>query len=117
MKRSARSKTLSFLARAATNKKLGARVLAAVERGGRVTAEEVLEIAREFGYSISRAEFERDVRRDVERRFAEGEQDLALVLGRTKRPRPKPPESSCAKGCLSWTVNWHPPIEAAARRR
>lgn len=112
-----RSKTLAFLAKAQTNRRIGARVLAAVERGGRVTAEEVLQIAKEFGYSISRAEFEREVRRDLDRRFAAGEEQLGLVLGKTKRPRPKPPESSCAKGCLSWTVNWHPPIARSARSR
>ncbi len=104
-----RSKTLAFLARAQKDRKLGARVLAAVERGGKVTAEEVLQIAKEFGYSITRAGFEKEVRRDLERRFAAGEQDLALVLGKKTKPKPKPPESSCAKGCLSYTVSWHPP--------
>lgn len=109
-KSSKSSKTLEFLARAQKDKKLGARVLAAVERGGRVTAEEVLQIAKEFGYTLNRAQFEKDVRADLESRFAAGEVDLGVVLGKKKRPRPKPPESSCAKGCLSWTVNWHPPI-------
>lgn len=112
-----RSKTLEFLAKAQKNQRLGARIFAAVERGGKVTAEEILQIAKEFGYSITRAEFEREARRDLENRFAAGEEDLAVALGKKKRPRPRPPESSCAKGCLSWTVNWHPPIAAVRGRR
>lgn len=104
-----RSKTLQFLAKAQTDRKISARVLAAVERGGKVTAEEVLEIAREFGFKISRAEFERDALRDIQRRYAAGEEDLGVALAVKKpKPKPKPPLSSCAKGCLSWTVNWHP---------
>ncbi len=101
-----RSKTVEFLTRAQKDRKLGARVLAAIERGGKLTAEEVLQIAKEFGYSLTRAQFEKEARRDLERRFAAGERELAVVLGRKKRP----PESSCAKGCLSWTVNYHPPL-------
>jgi hypothetical protein len=112
-----RSKTLEFLAKAEKDPRLGRRVFAAVARGGRVTADEVLEIAREFGFSLTRAQFEKEALRDMERRFAAGEQDLAVALGKKKKPKPKPPESSCAKGCLSWTVNWHPPIEAAKTGR
>lgn len=112
-----RSKTVEFLAKAEKDPKLGQRVFAAVERGGRVTAEEVLEIAKEFGFSLTRAQFEKEALRDIERRFAAGEQDLAVPLGKKKKPKPKPPESSCAKGCLSWTVNWHPPAQAVRTRR
>jgi hypothetical protein len=101
-----RSSPIDFLARAREDPTLSARVLAAVERGGRVTAEEVLEIAREFGYSFSRGDFEREVKRDMARRFKAGDETLADVAGR-KRP-PRPPLSSCARGCLSWTKNWHP---------
>jgi hypothetical protein len=117
-----RSKTLEFLAKAQKDQKIGARVLAAVERGGKVTAEEVLQIAKEFGFSLTKAEFEREVRRDMARRFAAGElEDVTEVvgIGRKKpkpKPPPKPPESSCASGCLSWTVSWHPPTEAKTRR-
>jgi hypothetical protein len=103
------SSPIEFLDQAQKDPKLSARVLAAVERGGRVTAEEVLEIAREFGYSFSRREFERDVKRNMAERFKAGDESLADVVGR-KRP-PRPPESSCARGCLSWTKNYCPPIE------
>lgn len=100
---------LDFLAKAQKDPKLSARVLAAVERGGRVMGEEVLEIAREFGYSFSRRDFERDVQRDIVRRFNEGDERLADVAALIKRkPRPRPPESSCARGCLSYTISWHP---------
>lgn len=102
---------LDFLAAAQKDPKLSARVLAAVERGGRVTAEEVLEIAQEFGYSFSRSQFEREVQRDITRRFNEGDEslaDVAAMIRRKPKPKPKPPESSCARGCLSYTVSWHP---------
>jgi Nif11 domain len=98
---------IEFLARAQEDPKLSARVLAAVERGGRVTAEEVLEIAREFGYSFTRAEFEREVKRNMAERFKAGDESLADVMA--KRPT-KPPQSSCARGCVSWTTNWHPTL-------
>ena len=103
-----RSKPLEFLAQAQKNPKLSARVLAAVERGGKVTAEEVLQIAREFGYKFTKGQFEQAVRRDIAERFKAG--DPSLTVGATKKPtpKPKPPESSCAKGCLSYTVSWHP---------
>jgi nitrogen fixation uncharacterized protein len=97
---------IEFLRQAQKDPKLSARVLAAVERGGKVTADEVLEIAREFGYSFSRAEFEREVKRDMAERFKAGDESLADVAGRRRPPRP--PLSSCARGCLSYTKSWHP---------
>jgi hypothetical protein len=106
-KRSARSKPLEFLAKAQKNRKLSDRVLAAVERGGRVTAEEVMQIATEFGFKFTRKQFERDVLRDMASRFSAGDDSLGDVVAAAK-PKPKPPESSCAKGCLSYTKSWHP---------
>jgi hypothetical protein len=97
---------IEFLEQAQKDPKLSARVYAAVERGGRVTAEEVLEIAREFGYSFSRSEFERDVKHNRAERFKAGDESLADVVGRRRPPRP--PMSSCARGCLSWTKNYCP---------
>ena len=104
-KRPRRSKPLEFLAKARKDRKLSDRVSAAVERGGKVTAEEVLQIAQEFGFKFTRAQFERDVKRDMADRFAAGDASLADVLARA---RPKPPLSSCARGCLSYTKSWHP---------
>ena len=106
-KRSARSKPLQFLAKAQKNRKLSDRVLAAVERGGKVTAEEVMQIAKEFGFKFTRKQFEREVLRDMAARFRAGDESLADVVAAAK-PKPKPPESSCAKGCLSYTKSWHP---------
>lgn len=101
---------LDFLAIAQSDAAVGKRVLAAVERGYKVSAEEVLQIAEEFGYSFSRTEFEQAVKADLVSRFREGEASLDAVVGRRKPKRP--PLSSCAKGCLSYTVSWHPPVEA-----
>lgn len=101
-----KSKAMEFLQKAQKDKKLSDRVTAAVERGAKLTAEEVLQIAEEFGYSFTRAEFEREVRRDISARFAAGEANLADVAGALKPARPL--ESSCAKGCLSYTKSWHP---------
>jgi hypothetical protein len=106
-----RSTTLRFLQEAQSDPKLGARVLLAVERGGRVTADEVMQIAREFGYTFTRAEFEREARRNFKERFSAGEQIVGEMAAKKKKPKPKPPQSSCAQGCLSYTVSWHPVIE------
>jgi Nif11 domain len=99
---------LNFLAQAQRNAKLSARVEAAVVRGNRVTAEEVLEIAREFGYTFTRVQFERDVKEDIVRRFNEGDASLADVAAMIETKKPKPVPSSCADGCLSYTKSWHP---------
>jgi len=107
-KRAKPSKVLEFLRKAQKDSKLNARVLKAVERGGRVTAQEVLEIAREFGFSFTKDEFEREARRDIQARFAAGDQTLASVAARPAAG--KAPESSCQKGCLSYTVNYHPEL-------
>jgi predicted ribosomally synthesized peptide with nif11-like leader len=104
-----RSKPLEFLEKAQKDPKLSARVEAAVERGGKLIGEEVLQIAKEFGFSFTRNEFEKEVRRNMAERFAAGEAGLADMA----RAR-KPLESSCAKGCLSYTKSWHPPREILA---
>jgi predicted ribosomally synthesized peptide with nif11-like leader len=100
------SKPLQFLAKAQKDRKLRARVQAAVERGGKLTGEEVLQIAQEFGFSFTRSEFEKEVKRNLEERFAAGDESLARVAGKKKVKEPL--ESSCAKGCLSYTISWHP---------
>jgi len=104
-----KSVPLEFLERAQSDPAISARILKAVLRGSMLTADEVLQIAQEFGYSFTCEEFEREVRRDMERRFKAGDDSLSDVVG-TKKP-PKPPESSCAKGCLSYTKSWHPTAE------
>src|ERR1700689_4841635 len=73
------SDPMAFLARAKDDDKLSRRLIAALERGGQVTASEVLDIAQEFGFSFTRAEFEAAVKRDYVTRFAAGDQSLADV--------------------------------------
>jgi hypothetical protein len=100
-----RSDPLEFLKQAQKNKKLSARVLAAVERGNLVTAEEVLQIAGEFGFSFSRQQFEKAVKKDIAERFKG--KNLSEAQAKPKKPR-RPPRSSCARGCLSWTISFCP---------
>ena len=104
------STALRFLQDAESDPVLSARVLRALERGGRVTAEEIMEIAKEFGYSFSRTQFESDVRNSFKDRLAPGEQIITELARKKGKPKPKPPDSSCAKGCVSWTTNYHPVI-------
>jgi hypothetical protein len=68
-----------------------------------VTAEEVMRIAQNAGYSFTREEFETAVRNSIVERYRAGERGLASVVNVNR-----PPESSCAKGCLSYTTSWHP---------
>src|SRR5262245_61332396 len=104
-----RSSPLEFLSQAQKNRKLSGRVLAAVERGNLVTAEEVLQIAKEFGYSFTRQQFEKAVRKNIADKFKGGAISEVQVAKKKKpKPVPKPPLSSCARGCLSYTVSWHP---------
>lgn len=97
------SAPLQFLEDAQTIPKISARVLLAVERGGTVTAGEVLQIAQEFGYSFTPEEFQDEVRRSTAERFAAGDMNMINVEEAESLP-----ESSCANGCLSYSVNWHP---------
>jgi hypothetical protein len=82
---------------------LSKQILEAIGKGGMVTAEEVMKIATKSGYSFTREEFERAVRGSIIERFRAGEHGLASVVNVDD-----PPESSCAKGCLSYTTSWHP---------
>ena len=57
---------LEFLSKAQEDSALSAQVLEAVERGGLVTAEAVMQIAEKAGFSFSREEFEAAVTRSME---------------------------------------------------
>jgi len=92
-----------FLQQSQNNRKLAGQILKAIEKGGLVTAKEVMKIAEEAGYSFSREDFEVTVRNAIVERFRAGELGLASTVNAND-----PPESSCAKGCLSYTVSWHP---------
>ena len=91
------SDPMAFLDKAKKDSRLSRRLTAALERGGQVTASEVLDIAQEFGYSFTRSQFEKAVKRDYVARFAAGDESLADVA--RAKPKPRPPQSSCARGC------------------
>ena len=102
----AKSLPLEFLHKAKTDAEIRQRVMAAWERGTNLAADEVLAIAREAGYSFDRKEFEQAVLSDMEKRYAAGDKKLAAVFGNHELKAP--PESSCAKGCLSYSINYCP---------
>ncbi len=100
-----KSLPIEFLNHAQSDAKTSAMVQTAIEKGAAITANEVLKIAESNGYKFTREEFEKAVRDSYIERFSEGDISVADVLMQSKR---RPPESSCAKGCLSYTKNWHP---------
>ena len=105
MKKKKSAKPLDFLAQAQADKKTSAAVQAAIEKGAMVTAAEVLKIAKKAGFEFTREQFERAVKKSYAARFAAGDKSLSDVLAQV---RPRPPRSSCARGCLSYTKSWHP---------
>jgi len=102
-----KSAPLSFLEAAHEDQEISDRVLAAIEKGGMATAEAVMEIAKESGFEFTREQFEQDIKRSMAERFSAGEDYLGRIINATD-----PPESSCAKGCLSWTYNYHPKVSS-----
>jgi len=94
------AKPLDFLAQAQADKKTSAAVQAAIEKGAIV-----LKIAKKAGFEFTREQFERAVKKSYAARFAAGDKSLSDVLANV---RPRPPRSSCARGCLSYTKSWHP---------
>jgi hypothetical protein len=101
-----KSKPLEFLEAANKDPKIGLKIFKAVEKGNMLMAKEVVEIARQLGYTFSREEFETDVKKDIEARFAAG--DISVASAISKKFASDAPESACSKGCLSYTVSWHP---------
>ncbi|HEV2817402.1 MAG TPA: Nif11-like leader peptide family natural product precursor [Allosphingosinicella sp.] len=94
--------SLEFIKHAQQDKKLNKRMIAAIEKGGRVTAKEVLAIAKSAGFSFTKDEFEAAVRTSIISRFAAGDHGFAT------RVSAEAPDSSCAKGCLSWSISYCP---------
>jgi len=100
-----KSTPIHFLEHAHSDAKTSAKVQAALEKGAETTAAAVLKIAKASGFTFTREQFERAVRKSYADRFAAGDTSLADMV---KPVRPRPPKSSCARGCLSYTKSWHP---------
>lgn len=96
---------IKFLDAANTDPEINKKVEEAMEKGALVTVDELMKIAHHAGFEFSKEEFESAVRRNMEERFASGEVGLSDVVHKERR---RPLESSCAKGCLSYTKSWHP---------
>lgn len=99
------SDPIKFLDTANIDPDINKKIQHAMEKGALITAEEIMKIARSAGFDFSKEEFESAVRKNMEQRFSSGEVGLADAVSRKKT---KPLESSCAKGCLSYTKSWHP---------
>lgn len=100
------SDPIKFLDVANIDPEINKKIMMAIEKGALITADEIIKIAQSAGFEFSKEEFESAVRKNMEERFASGEIGLADVVSNENRA--KPPESSCAKGCLSYTKSWHP---------
>ena len=108
------SQPLKFLAQAEKNKKLRSRVVAAIERGNKVTAEEILQIAKEFGFSFSQSQLQNEAKKVISDKFETKDETGTAAMAKPKpkpkpKPVPKPPDSACAKGCISWSKTYCPP--------
>ena len=100
---------LDFLKASLEDKALGGKVHAAIERGGMLTAKEVMEIAKREGYSFSKEEFQEAVLRQYREKFEAGDASFEVFFG--PNAPADAPESSCQKGCISWTYNnYHPSL-------
>jgi hypothetical protein len=106
------STPLEFLKHAQTDAKTSVMVQAAMKKGAEVTATEVLKIAKSHGYNFTRRQFEQAVKKSYAERFAAGDISVANVLMESKRA---PLESTCAAGCLSYTISYCPPPPVAEK--
>ncbi len=97
------SQVSEFLKRANTDKKLIKKIYHVLEKHGKAQAEDILSLAREEGFSFTTAEFEEAVLKDVDQQFSATKETATQPAA-----KPKPPLSSCARGCLSWTRNYCP---------
>jgi Nif11 domain len=99
------SQVSDFMKRAKTDQKLIDKIFHVLEKHGKAQAEEILSLAREEGFSFTTAEFEETMLSDMNQQFSAAKETAAQPAA---KPVPKPPMSSCARGCLSWTVNYCP---------
>lgn len=105
---------LDFLKTSLEDESLGEKIHKAIERGGMLTAKAVMEIAACEGYSFSREEFQEAVLRQYREKFEAGDASFEVFFG--PNAAANPPESSCQKGCISWTYNnYHPGQDLTAR--
>jgi predicted ribosomally synthesized peptide with nif11-like leader len=102
-----KSGPLEFLEKVHSDPKLSQQVFAAIENGNKVTADEILRIARDSGYSFTQSQFEKAVTKAIAQRFASGD-PVALAGRRLVTKLSDAPESACSRGCLSYTHNYHP---------
>jgi hypothetical protein len=104
---------MEFLKRSQSDRTLSAEVAEAVEKGGMTTAKAVMRIAKKAGYSFTAEQFETAVRKSLVDRYRAGETGLASTVNAHAAL-----ESSCSKGCLSYTKSWHPDpvVEAPVKR-
>jgi hypothetical protein len=108
------SKPLEFLANSQTDPKLSAQIMKALEKGNSVTTKQIMQIAKKAGYAFSRKAFETSVKKKFGETFA----GPVLPVSARRIVIEEAPESACSRGCLSYSVNWHPdPIFLDVRKK
>jgi hypothetical protein len=101
------SKVVEFLEKANGDPKLAGRLYKVFGKHGRAQAAEILKIARVAGYTFTRGQFESAVMGGIATRFR-AKKSKAGRRSAALKPKPRPPQSACSRGCLSWTVNFCP---------
>ena len=99
-----KSAASEFFELSQSDAQLGKRILKIVESHAKNQANEIQKVARKAGFRFSQRQFEAAVRKSISAQFLIGKKK------KKKKPVPRPPLSSCARGCLSWTHNWHPSV-------
>ena len=92
-----------FIAKSKTDPDISSRIMEIFTTHGSAAAKEILQLATDHGFSFSQSELEETVRGQTAKQM--GEEAKTKVV---PEARPRPPMSSCARGCLSYTHSWHP---------
>jgi hypothetical protein len=99
-----------FIAKSKSDPKMSSRIMEIFATHGSAAAKEILQLATDHGFSFSQSELEETVRGQTAKQM--GGEAQAQNLPGERLTISRPPMSSCARGCLSYTHSWHPePIE------
>jgi hypothetical protein len=89
-----------FLQRTEKDENLRASIEKSVKAGSRVTFDRILDVASKAGYKFSEEDLRAVLKEKLKNRVSAGDFDLGRFASSNA------PESSCASGCLSWTITY-----------